>query len=500
MTITTDKSAIRVLDVTADVPIDADFPAFEASDVHVYYGIDGHEAVAGADYTVQLSEAFSTFTVTPTAALIAKLDALIAADPNEVNALTIRREMQFETSASPMNTGNTKYTAQEFERAAMRDIQLRDGFERALKFGPAVAPPYPSLQFVGKFDTALEDTMLVITQGGGIKQGAPYTELIDGVAKASEHRAFAYQYMIGAKDFRDQTSATVAAATAAISASLGRVAVTTVKDYTQFAFETQLTYDPTTTGVQVLPGMTVNTNVGSYVVLDRDATDYHYVTVQGVKLREAGPFTSVARLLQAVRAGDKFPPGITLAAGPFRFVADPTVLNGSVTGFRKLDVGKTEMFGGTTLPPEYLPCDGTLRNIADYPDLAAYLGSTWGPKTATQFVLPIMTDKNRFPRAAGGAVPVGSRRADEMRAHAHKVNPPPTNTDNDTHNHAMSWAEKGVDGGGGTTVFGPGSGNSRATDNDTHNHTVDIAPFDSDPTGGTETRPYEAAMLFGIRY
>lgn len=36
----------------------------------------------------------------------------------------------------------------------------------------------------------------------------------------------------------------------------------------------------------------------------------------------------------------------------------------------------------------YLPCDGTTRNIADFPRLAAKLGTTWGGDGVTTFGLP----------------------------------------------------------------------------------------------------------------
>ena len=51
-------------------------------------------------------------------------------------------------------------------------------------------------------------------------------------------------------------------------------------------------------------------------------------------------------------------------------------------------VGAMLNWTGGTVPDGFLLCDGSTASKATYPDLAAKLGTTWGPETATTFTLP----------------------------------------------------------------------------------------------------------------
>lgn len=134
MVVSTEVVARKYLDVSAGTPISVDFPVLQASDVHVYYGKEGAEAPQDTYYTVGLAEDFETFTVTPTAALITAIDALIAADATEVNYITVRRELEYTTEATAAGVRYTPFTAREFDRNAMRDMQLADQGTRSLRF------------------------------------------------------------------------------------------------------------------------------------------------------------------------------------------------------------------------------------------------------------------------------------------------------------------------------------------------------------------------------
>src|SRR4051812_44572888 len=103
MSISTDKTAETFYDVVEAIPLNCDFPLYAAGEVQVVYGYDSLVATLNTDYLVELDVInYDTFTVTPKAALIAKIDALIAADllSVEVNYVTVRRSLSNLTSAS----------------------------------------------------------------------------------------------------------------------------------------------------------------------------------------------------------------------------------------------------------------------------------------------------------------------------------------------------------------------------------------------------------------
>lgn len=62
-----------------------------------------------------------------------------------------------------------------------------------------------------------------------------------------------------------------------------------------------------------------------------------------------------------------------------------------------LPAGMIAPYAGTSAPSGWLLCDGTVRNIADYPTLGAALGSTYGGNGTTTFAVPDLR----------GRVPVG---------------------------------------------------------------------------------------------
>ena len=93
----------------------------------------------------------------------------------------------------------------------------------------------------------------------------------------------------------------------------------------------------------------------------------------------------------------------------------------------------------------------------------------------------------------------------ELASHNHTVNPPATNTSNDTHSHDIGDSNTRS-----LTVSSPnlawtGGSNYRLTgqydtDSDTHNHSVDIAEFDSGDTGSGDAHnnlpPYKAKYMW----
>lgn len=125
MTVATEISHVQALDIVAGVPINCAFPAYENVDISVVYGIAELLATPTTDYTVSLNPPiFDTFTVTPTAALLTKINTLIATNPLEVNKIDIYRDLDFKTSTTAPAVTFSPFTSREFDRAVLRDQQL----------------------------------------------------------------------------------------------------------------------------------------------------------------------------------------------------------------------------------------------------------------------------------------------------------------------------------------------------------------------------------------
>lgn len=115
-------------------------------------------------------------------------------------------------------------------------------------------------------------------------------------------------------------------------------------------------------------------------------------------------------------------------------------------------IGTISMFGALTPPDKWLVCDGQEINRADYPELFAAIGETWGDGDGSlTFNLPDFGDFS--PMGLGGIVnTVGGSygeqwhtlTTDEMPLHGHGV------TDNG-HTHNAKWATSGAPGSGAGT-------------------------------------------------
>lgn len=117
--------------------------------------------------------------------------------------------------------------------------------------------------------------------------------------------------------------------------------------------------------------------------------------------------------------------------------------------------GEIVMFGGTTPPSGWLVCDGSEIKAADYPLLAAVLG-TWGPDGAA--FLPDL--RGRFPVGVGAGFDLGAKGG--SATHGHTADPMPTH-DHDAgplaaHTHSIG---------------------ARQTTSDAHKHAVNVASFPS---------------------
>lgn len=178
-----------------------------------------------------------------------------------------------------------------------------------------------------------------------------------------------------------------------------------------------------------------------------------------------------------------------------------------------------------------LAANGASLLRTDFPDLFAKYGTTFGSADSTHFTLPLLTDTNRFLRAAGGSLAVGTYQSNQNLAHTHTVTGAPSagslGTDSQgAHVHSVTdpghghgiWSNTN-EATNGTLItsgnpaymsnsFGTSSGvaftgisiNSAGA----HTHNVTGAPglgtLGTASAGGSETRPEALAVVISIRY
>lgn len=124
--------------------------------------------------------------------------------------------------------------------------------------------------------------------------------------------------------------------------------------------------------------------------------------------------------------------------------------------------GKIDTFAYDDTDPAWFDCDGAAKNVADEPALFAAIGYTHGGAGAV-FNLPNLNDD--FMRGAHAGRPVGTREADQVGSHNHRI---PVGT---SEGDAYTLTNGGVEN----------------------------ADLYTNNTGGGETRPRNVAMKFRIK-
>lgn len=217
MTVSTSVVARRYVDVVADQVIAVDYPAYEESDIKVLYGNAVVEAIQNVDYTVALAGDFETFTITVSSSLITKINDLIAADATEVNAITVRREMDYLTDATPAGVRRTDFTSREFDRVALRDQQIDDQQARGVRLAKTFAAPYPDIEIKQMPADVSDEPALVFKSSGGVGAGPTTLDLQNAGANATA---------AATSEANAAASAAAAASSAALLNPFGVVSIT----------------------------------------------------------------------------------------------------------------------------------------------------------------------------------------------------------------------------------------------------------------------------------
>lgn len=209
-----------------------------------------------------------------------------------------------------------------------------------------------------------------------------------------------------------------------------------------------------------------------------------------------------------------------------RFVGNGFVPVGSLHHFPKLPPAGTYTSGGVaTANPErieYIESDGAVYNIADFPDLGAYLLDTFGGNGISTFGVPDEKTVGRFRRSRTASVSVGTFQSDVIKNHVHTFT---SNTDG-AHGHtgttdstanSFTGSQRGIDIGAGPVNAYVDEANQTGGDSASgfqlagmaHTHTITIASQSAHAHSGTtnnntggsadETRPFSFVCFACIK-
>lgn len=89
-----------------------------------------------------------------------------------------------------------------------------------------------------------------------------------------------------------------------------------------------------------------------------------------------------------------------------------------------------------------LACDGASYLKVALPNLFAKIGTTFGSDDSLHFNVPLLTDKNRYLRAAGGSLAAGTSQSNQDAAHTHSgaTFSATTGTQSSDHTHTFAGA------------------------------------------------------------
>lgn len=133
MAIGTDIVARKYLNPVAGTPISVDIPTSDKTTIEVLLGESAEVAVQDTDYTVTLNTStYADFTLTPTAAMRTKIDALVAL--GEADQIVVRRTLSYLSDMTAELAFFRQKIATEFDKTIMRFQQVAEKLGRCLTF------------------------------------------------------------------------------------------------------------------------------------------------------------------------------------------------------------------------------------------------------------------------------------------------------------------------------------------------------------------------------
>jgi microcystin-dependent protein len=292
--------------------------------------------------------------------------------------------------------------------------------------------------------------------------------------------------------------------------------------------------------VRAIAGIAVNTDVSGTVNLDdvtppaglREDIDYiqkftsitSAVTVEVTNKAKTWIFWNATAFFLYVKVNGGT--AVQIPAGTLKQVFCDGA--GNVYRLDREEVGAFRVSGKAAVGNGELACNGASYLRADYPDLFTAISTTWGAADGIHFNVPDFVTSNRFFRAAGGSLTVGTTQTNQNKAHTHTGSGTTSNVSND-HTHTFSGTTgtesndhtHGYTGPGGNvhqdgtqsaTVYFPPTAATTTGRSASHTHTFSgttggisanhthTYSFTTSSDGGTEARPENAAVLIGIKY
>lgn len=135
MAIATEIVTARFINIVSGNPLACSFPLYNEDEVEVVYGYNSLKAVLNTDYNVTLnpSQSYASFTITPLASLLTKINNLIASDPtNESNVVIVRTTTSLQTSIEPGVAKDPNYLSLEVDRAHKKLQELSEKVGRCI--------------------------------------------------------------------------------------------------------------------------------------------------------------------------------------------------------------------------------------------------------------------------------------------------------------------------------------------------------------------------------
>lgn len=137
MSLENDTIELRFDNIIAGTPIECTMMLLDATTVTVRYGASARLlAVVNTDYTITLDEVddYHSFSLTPTASLITKINALIAGTPGETNTIWVKRTLGYLSDFEETDGFLRQKIADEFSRTLMRIQQVKFDLDYGIYF------------------------------------------------------------------------------------------------------------------------------------------------------------------------------------------------------------------------------------------------------------------------------------------------------------------------------------------------------------------------------